>query len=495
MRIGVAFVFHETNTYADSSTGPTDYDRFEIWHGDELTERWKGTATAPGGTIDAVDATEGAEMVPIYGAFAQPSGTINAPAYERLRRELLEGMRSSLPLDALVLSLHGAAVAEGVEDVEGDLIRAVREVVGLDLPIVGAFDLHGNITQEMADGFDGFFGFHLYPHEDMYDRGVESVHLVSDLLEKKVHPVTHVEHIPMLIPASNTDRGPAAEVNRLCQQIESRKGVIDCTLFHGFSYADVPFAGMAVVAITDEDRQLAGAIAAEVGMWVWDHREDFAPSDPSPEEAIKRALTVDGGPVVINEGSDNTGGGAPGDGTHLLRAMVDADLEDACFASIYDPSVAQQAHAAGPGSSIDIELGGKHGDLHGKPIQAHAYVKTVSDGRFVLEAFAKGLLQDLGKSARLQIDGVDVIVVSMQSQVFDPEIFLLHGIDVTRYKIVALKSSQHFRAGFRDIAREIISADTPGITTGHIDVFDRSRNRYPLWPLDPAATYPVQPPY
>ncbi|MFN2525627.1 MAG: MlrC C-terminal domain-containing protein, partial [Actinomycetota bacterium] len=175
--------------------------------------------------------------------------------------------------------------------------------------------------------------------------------------------------------------------------------------------------------------------------------------------------------------------------THLLRAMIEAELKNSCFASIFDPEVAEQAHAAGTGATIDIELGGKHDDLHGKPITTSAYVKSLTDGRFTLTAFAPGMKMDLGKCARLSIDDIDVIVASAQSQIFDPEIFLLHGIDVTRRDVVALKSSAHFRAGFRELAKEIITTDPPGVTTSHVEVFDRRRADGKLWPRDEDAAY------
>ncbi len=492
MRVGLGVLIHETNTYADTSTGRTEYERFDTWHGTEFFDtHWTTSKTPPAGMLDAIKSI-GAEPVPLFGAFAQPSGTIESAAYQRLRDNLLNPLKEALPLDAVTLALHGAGAADGVDDIEADIAVAVREIVGPDVPIVGELDLHGNLTQEMADAFDAFFGFHLYPHEDMYERGVEAVELIPALIEKKVNPVTHVEHIPVVLPPSSTDLFPASEVNRLCVEVEARPGIIDCTFFHGFPYVDIPDVGASIVVIADGDLDAARAAAREVAQWVWDHREDFRPTGVSPEEAVARALKAPEKPIVINETSDNCGGGAPGDATHLLRALIDAGASNSCMATIYDPEVANQAHAAGEGATIDIELGGKHDDLHGKPIVTTAQVESLTDGRFTLTAFAPGMELDLGPSARLAVDDIDVIVVSKQSQVFDPEVYLLHGIDVTGLDIVGLKSSAHFRAGFRDIAREIITADAPGVTTTHVEVFDRKRNRVPLWPVDDSATYPIE---
>jgi microcystin degradation protein MlrC len=382
-------------------------------------------------------------------------------------------------------------VVEGIDDPESDIVSRVREIVGPDVPIVGSFDLHGNITQEMADGFDAFFGFRLYPHEDMHESGVEAIEMIPRLLGGETNPVMHVEHVPVILPPSSTDLYPASEVNRLCEEIEKRAAIIDCTFFHGFPYADVPHASASVVAISDGDLDAAKKAAREVGLWIWEHREDFRSTALSVDEAVQRAVNALEKPIVINETSDNCGGGAPGDATHLLRAMIDAGVRNSCFGTMFDPEVAAQAHEAGEGATIAIDLGGKHDDLHGKPIVTSARVEKLTDGKFTLEALAPGMHMDLGRSARLAIDDVDVIVVSRQSQVFDRQVFLLHDIDVTERDIVGLKSSAHFRAGFRDIAKEIITGDAPGATTTHVEVFDRNRNSVPLWPVDENATYPA----
>jgi microcystin degradation protein MlrC len=196
-----------------------------------------------------------------------------------------------------------------------------------------------------------------------------------------------------------------------------------------------------------------------------------------------RKLVADGTrPVVINETCDNPGGGAPGDGTHLLRAMLDADLHDAAFGFVADPAVAAQAHAAGVGARIDVRLGGKHGSLHGSTLELACEVRTLTDGRIVLQHMLEGVLIDLGRSARLRCGGVDVIVTSNPFQTLDAEVFLLHGIDVTRCSVVGLKSSQHFRAGFTHLAGAILTADAPGLTTTLVETFAHTTATRPLWP-------------
>jgi microcystin degradation protein MlrC len=484
VRIGIAGISHETNTYCAK---PTPLDAFHIERGDGIVAWRAGTRTYIGGMLDAA-ASIGAEAVPLVAANANPSGVIEAAAYASMRDEILGAIRAAGTLDAIALDLHGAGIAEGVDDVEADLVWSIRKLVGPGVKLVASFDLHGNLTQRMADGLEAGFGVHFYPHTDMYERGHEAVSIVPALLDGSLRPVTHIEPLPILLPTSTTNRGPAARVNELCAVIEARPGVVDCTFFHGFPYCDVPFTGSSVYVATNEDAGFARACAQEVASFVWSIRDEFRRDVRSPAEAIEEALAIDG-PVVINETSDNPGGGSPGDGTHLLRAMFEAGLADACFSYIADPEVAAQAHAAGVGATIAVRLGGKTDAMHGTPLDLEVTVRCLTDGVLTMQALAAGARLDIGRSARLQAGGIDVIVASIPFQTADPEIFLIHGMDVRRYKIVAVKSSQHFRAGFEPLAAAIVTADSPGLTTLCPEVFDRVRHARPLWPKHPEASY------
>ncbi|MDQ2744440.1 MAG: M81 family metallopeptidase [Chloroflexota bacterium] len=482
-RIAIGALAHETNTYC---SGTTPLEAFRIFRGQDMVDDCGGQRYAVSGMIDAAQAL-GASIVPIMSAEAHPSGTIAREAHEAMRDELLSGIRAAMPVDAVALGLHGAGVAEGVDDLEGDLCRAVRTLVGPDVPIVVALDIHGNITQGMADAIDLVFGDNYYPEVDAYERGYEAVSGIPRLLSGEWKPVIHVEPLPMLISAATTNLYPAKAAQEMCWESEKRPGIIDVTFFHGFPYTDIPDTGASVVATANGDRDLAVATAQEVAGLVWRHREDFRRKSVTPEEALRQALAIEGGPVVINDTADNPGGGSPGDGTHLLRAMIDMHLQNAAFGFIRDPEVVEAAYRAGAGSTIEVSLGGKSDGLHGKPLTLTAYVKCLTDGKFFMPAW--GQKMDIGRSVRLVVDGIDIIVATERHQTFDPALFLLHGIDVSRYKILALKSSAHFRAGFQPIAREIITADSPGFTTLNVSYFERKRTRRPIWPKDADAGF------
>jgi microcystin degradation protein MlrC len=333
---------------------------------------------------------------------------------------------------------------------------------------------------------------HEYPHVDSYARGVEAVEVAARAARGELRPVMHLSILPMMIPPTTTFHGPARAVNELCWEWERRPGMLDVVFVHGYPHSDVPVMSTSVIAVADDDPELARQAAEDVARHVWEMRAQFRSALPQPAEAIREALAVEGGPVVIAEVSDNPGGGSPGDGTHLLRAMLDANLTDAAFGFVVDPATAELAHAAGPGATIAARIGGRTDPVMlGAPVEASAYVKSVTDGQFVTQSpMGRGGKRNLGKMARLVVGGVDIIVGSDSAQTIDAELFLLHGIDVTRYKIVALKSQNHFRAAFEPLAARIIRTDPPGWTTSNLRQLEFKRARRPIWPLDEGAEYP-----
>lgn len=491
MRILIGGLSHETNTFADDYTGLTDLSQFTVFRGHEIIDAFSGTKSGLGGMLAAAELI-GAHVNPALYAVAEPSGTIESATYESLKHELLAMISEAGQIDAVVLELHGAGVAERVEDLEGDLVSAVRRLVGAATPIVASLDLHGNLTQNMVDHIDLMLGVHFYPHTDCYERGMEVVTALPSLLDGSLRPVTRLVQLPMLLPWSWTETEPARSVNELCWNLEIERQLVDCTFFHGFPMADVAAAGSSVVATTNDDPPLAGEVAEMVARFAWERREAFLRPLETPEQGVRRAATISlrSHPVVINDSADNPGAGSPGDGTHLLKALLEQRPSGACFGYIFDPAVATQAHTSGAGSTIEIDLGGKCGELQGETLHLRVYVKSLTDGVFIHSGPVEtGVRADLGPMARLQADGVDIIVGSRRQQTLDPALFLLHGIDVAEYSIVALKSSVHFRAGFAEIASAIISVDSPGLSTQQIALFPRRHASRPLWPLDESAIF------
>eukprot|EP01052_Picozoa_sp_SAG31_P009265 SAG31_NODE_484_length_15037_cov_9.974762_5_plen_536_part_00 len=526
MRVAVAGFSHETNTYVDAATGLTERAAFAQLRGAAILEH-HAAAARPGGSVVggfiAAARELGAELVPTFHCVAGPSGTVAWAAFAELRDEMLSALQDAMPFDALAMELHGAGVAERPEgeDLEGNLVKAVRALVGPAVSIVATLDLHGNITEAMVEHVDFFCGYHENPHTDNYERGHEAFHLLPGLLAGTIRPACALEHLPMLIPPTTTARAAVpgrdgsigADMNAAAAAVEAWPGVLDATFFHGFFKSDTPDVGLHVLVTVDMehpsvDCNLAQRAVTELASWVWARRDRFRQRNFAPAEAVARAAAAielnapssaagvsdeqTGGPVVLNEISDNPGSGAPGDGTHLLRAVLEYGFApgEACFGYLFDPRAAAAAHAAGIGATIEseVELGGHHApELCGAPLlETNVQVLALSDGCWVLDAFTAGVPVDMGPMALLRLRGaVDVLVCSRAGQVLDTAGFVLHGIDVTTKRVVALKSAVHFRAAFEEIASQILPVDAPGLSTTRTETFQRKRQTTPLWGKDP----------
>ncbi|WP_010278196.1 M81 family metallopeptidase [Paenibacillus senegalensis] len=484
MRIAIGGVVHETNTFSNVKTTLASFTTWEWEQGARVVERHRGVSNYLGGMIARAEELQ-IELVPLCSALANPAGIIESSAYETLKSQLLLSLSEAGPVDAVCLSLHGAGVVEGIDDMEGHLLGSVRSRIGQGVPLVATLDLHANVTEAMVAAADALLGNHLYPHTDSYDKGWEAMDLAVQMAEGRIRPVMHLQKLPLLIPPSTTNLSPAHEVNERCAKWESERRMLDCVFFHGFPYTDTPDVGVSVLTVTDDDKDLAVRAAEDTARYIWHMREQFKQPLLTPEEGIQEALAESNFPVIINETSDNPGGGTPGDATHLLQAMLDANLDKACFAFICDPEVVESAIAAGVGSTIEVKLGGKTDSLHGEPVTIKAYVKCITDGKFVATSpMGRGAVLDHGRSVRLQAGGLDIIVSSVKGQVKDEQIFVLHGIDITRYRLVALKSSQHFRAAFEPLAARIITVDSPGLTTLQLHHLNYQRITRPIYPLD-----------
>jgi microcystin degradation protein MlrC len=494
MRIAIGQITHETNTFSNVKTTKQLFQQYEWLEGEEILSAHNGVRDYLGGMIDEAREKD-IEVLPTFSANCNPSGTITKETYENLKDSLLMQLKSAGDFDAICLNLHGAGTAEGADDLEGSLLKEIRNAFGYEIPIVSTLDLHGNITETMVREANALLGVNYYPHVDCYERGREAMDIAIRTVKGEINPVTRFVKMPLIIPLSTTDQAPAEEINKLCWDWEKEEGLLDCTFFHGFYCTDIPYVGTSVVAVADGNESLAEKACANVAEAIWKKKDQFNINYPTPKEGLEQAIKEEKFPVVINEMSDNPGGGAPGDGTYLLRELIEKNLPKTCLGFIYDPEVAELAHKAGIGSQIEVELGGKTDSLHGKPVKVTAYVKCLTDGKFSHSSpMVQGKTVNYKKTARLQVGNVDIIVCSVRAQTLDEQVFLLHGIDVRDYKIVCLKSSIHFRASYKPIAAKIITVDSPGLSTSKIESFNYTRINRPIYPLDHVHSFnPLQP--
>lgn len=484
MRVAIGQVTHETNSFSSELTDEAAFRQRSWDKGENVFPKHKGVRSYIGGMLDEGKEIGGYEFLPTFAANASPSGPITAETWSTITNNLLEGLRNAAPFDAICLDLHGAGISENSFDIEGDLLKAIRDEFGYEIPLVANLDLHANMTQKMIDHSDLLLGVNLYPHTDTYERGREIIKRLYQMLKGEIHPVMSLKLLPMIMPTTTTLFGPAAIVNEKCRIWESKEGMLDCTFFHGFPYTDSPEIGVSVLAIADGNKALAIEAAEDVATDIWLMREQFQVSLPSAAEGLEMVWASEEAPIVVNETSDNPGAGGPGDGTHLLSEMLNANVPLTCFAHICDPEVVEAAFQAGEGAEIEVDLGGKKDTLHGSPLRVVAKVLLVTHCVFTATSMmVKGRRTDLGRSVRLLIGNVDVIVTEIKSQLFDDELLKLHGINMSTYKLIALKSSQHFRAFFQPLVAKIITVDTPGISTFDFSTFEytsAAKDKYPL---------------
>lgn len=436
MKLAVGQVVHETNTFSNVATNKHRFEEWEWLSGDAFFAAHQGVRSYVGGMLERASAHD-ITLLPTFSAAAAPSGLIPEGTLLEIKNELLSRLRLLEPdIDGVCLALHGAGVAEGVDDIEGDILREVREIVGTK-PVVATLDLHGNITDAMVEYADVLLGVRYYPHTDMYERGQEAIDVMHAILTGELKPVMRLTKAPMMVPTFTSNLPPVSEINNVCAGWEQNQNLVDCTFFHGFPYTDIPDVRVSVVTVANGNAELAEAAGKDVAHKIWHMRDRFKANYPSPAQGIKQALAAAGQPIVINETADNPGIGAPGDGTYLLRALLEAELERACIATIADPQTVKKAHQAGVGSTIEVSIGGKTDRHHGSPVTVKAYVKALTDGKFVISSpMGAGRARSLGLSARLQVGGLDIIVSSLKGQILDEQFFLLHGIDVKTLSLI-----------------------------------------------------------
>lgn len=538
MRIAVAGLFEEVNTFAVESLGFATITGnmttgFQQWADQALIDGYIGSKTYIGGFLDGFAETPEVEVVPtaLWSFSAGP--TIDGAVYEQMKQDIVDRLAAALPLDGVALQLHGAGVAEGVDDVEADLTGAVRQVVGPDVKIACAIDHHSNLTDEHLHNVDLITIVHHYPHVDMYDTALRAARLLPGIISGEIEPHGHFEHIPILLSCQSTMDGCLhAPIRQKVEEFAQRAGVHEFSFAYGFPFADVPF-NTATVNCWAESADLASDTAREFATLLWENRRLFVCKPVSAADAVDRALdalvqqgrvlpnevrrpevfdesqalpadpsaelertsgfvpdTDAPGPVLIAEKSDNPGGGAPGDATHVLHELIRNKVEQAAVCTIRDAETVQQAIAAGVGNEIDVELGGKLSSLSGEPVRGKAYVKTIGDNRYtVVSPMGRGMKFDTGPAVGLTIGGVDVAVVSGVMQPFDAAQMKNVGFDPCDYRVVVLKSANHFRAWWTDIASAIIDCDPPGIASNDLASFTFRNKIRDAYPLDPDTVY------
>ncbi|MBA3416022.1 MAG: M81 family metallopeptidase [Chloroflexia bacterium] len=495
-RIAIGGIWHETNTFSSVPTGLDAFRDRSLLTGDAILAQSAGTAGVLGGVLAAA-ADAGTDLVPTVFAAAMPGGLVTAEAHHVLRERLLDRLRAPnrgpWPLAAVVLALHGAMVAADEPDVEGALLRDVRRAVGTDVPIVAVLDFHANLSPLMVRHADLVLGYATYPHVDTFEKGRRAVELALDIRAGLLRPETALRQLPLLVPlaAGRTDGPtPMRDILDIAAGFEREAGVASVTVTGGFPYADVARTGLGIAVTTHADATLAARVADNLDAVIWGRRDRFVVPDRSPADAVHDAITFGAGaeregPVVLADTADNPGAGAPGDATLILRELLERRAEGAVVATIADPAAVAVAGDAAVGSTVSLAVGGKTHTGGGAPVERDWTVRWSGDGAFVNSGpMGRGGITRLGRTVTLAADGVEVIVCERRTQVLDPALFPAAGIDPAARRLLAIKSSVHYRAAFAELASTMIEAGGPGLSGPDLTEFPYAAIRRPMAPLD-----------
>jgi microcystin degradation protein MlrC len=489
---------HETNTFQSTPTTYADFaeagDRPPLARGAQVLTAFEGMNTSVAGAITVLREA-GATLTPLPWTSATPSGFVTRDAYERIAAMILEDLRAALPLDALYLSLHGAMVAEHVEDAEGELLARIRALVGPELPIAVSLDLHSNTTPQMFALSDAMVAYCTYPHVDMAETGAKAARLLAQILDRGAKPSKAYRQSPYLIP-----------LTWQCSTLEPSKGIhsaaeamidgaVASTSFTpGFPAADIRDCGPAVFAYGWERAAVEDAVE-RLDRMVLEAESRYAGRLWSPDDAVREAMRrtqSSSRPVLLADTQDNPGAGGSADTVGLLTAMVRNQAQRTAFGVFHDPAAALAAHNAGVGVRITVGIGAKGRAFGERPLVETWHVERIGDGNMTCDGpMMNGWRLALGPMAWLRTGGVSVVVSTKKIQPMDQEPFRHVGIEPRRQRAVGLKSSVHFRAAFEPMAEDVLVVESPGamIVDPAKLPFARLRAGVRLHPLGP--TFPL----
>ena len=478
MRVFIACLGTETNTFSSLPTGEQTYRDTAVFDGD-ATRHSPNPFSLPLHIWRERAEAEGHEVIEGLCAFAQPAGRTIRRVYEGYRDRILEQAGAALPLDLVLVNMHGAMVAEGYDDCEGDLLAGLRAVVGSGAVIGGELDLHCHITPLMLEAATALITYKEYPHTDIGERAGDLFRLCHDAAQGRTKPVMAAHDCRMVSMWRTTDEPMRTFVNRMKVR-EGSDGILAVSFGHGFPWGDVAEVGAKTLVVADGDADKAAALAADLGARLWAMREETRPTAIGIDEAIDRALAVDGRPVVLADVSDNAGGGAPSDSTFILERLIARGVGDVASGLYWDPVAVRFCMEAGEGASLRLRIGGKCGPDSGNPVDLSVTVERIVTGA---EQTFGGVRNRIGDAVWVRAEGgLDLVLNTVRTQVFHPLAFTAVGLDPGAKKIVVVKSTQHFHAGFAPIAKEILYVAAPGAIAPDFAAIPYTKLAKPYWP-------------
>ncbi len=411
-------------------------------------------------------------------AVAEPGGVTSRSVYEEFRGRIVADLIAAGKVDFVMLALHGAMVADGYDDVEGDLLSHVRQIVGPDVPIAAELDLHAHLTPLMLEAATVIVTYKEYPHVDIEICAAQLFELVSDTVTGKVDPRMAIFDCRML-GAFRTQDPPLREFVDRMKAMEGTEGILSVSFVHGFPFADVAEVGAKILVIADGDQRKAATVASELGREIWAKREAMAATSQSIDDALDYACAAIQGPIVLADMSDNPGGGAPGDSTFILRRIIERGIDNVISALHWDPVAVRLCQEAGEGAQLTLRVGGKIGAASGIPLDLKVTVRRIASG--ITQQFGHVPLS-IGDAVWVSASSINLVLNTHRSQVFDPGFMFALGLDPRQCHLLVIKSTNHFHAGFAPLAKEILYVDGPGALQKDFATRTYLKAARPLWP-------------
>ena len=504
LRIATLGIHHETNTFASNKTKMADFERsglqtYAVQRGQQYHDMHEKSETSMAGFIKASIKLD-FELVPLIFAATDPSGTISKEVFNVLSVEALEMLRDQGPFDGVLLNQMGAAVSEEYPDMDGELARRVREVVGSEVPVAMTLDLHANVSQQMANETDALVIYKTNPHIDAVPRALEACDLVLRMARENWRPAKWLEQPPMVIGIFQHDTRdmPMKAVIDDLETVLSKPGIVGGSIGQGYPWSDVYENGLSCYVLHEDSVDTAKQLAHWIAQRAWDNRKElYEPLGPMPDKAVADALykaskkSTESGPIILLDVGDNIGAGSAGDSTFLLAEALKQGAKS-WLQTVRDPQAIKTCLSAGVGETVTVNVGGKTDSLHGTPVELSGRITRISDGRFEDngEVHAGWRFFDAGTTVVIESDqGPTVALVTTRVGNMSREQFYSLGYRPENFDIVVAKGVVSPRPAYQPIASEMITVNTPGATSADMMTFDYKRVRESLYPLDPNANY------
>ncbi|WP_166354905.1 M81 family metallopeptidase [Phytoactinopolyspora limicola] len=491
-RIAVLGLSHEANTFSSRLVDNAVFEAEGVLRGPEIPARHAGGTSTVSGFLAAGERL-GIELVPLVMSTMVPSGVITADALKTRADELVDALSTHGPFDAVLASLHGAAVSEEILDVDGYLLGRFRDVVGPAVPIGVSLDLHANISAAMCQYSDVLNTYRTNPHVDAHDVAEEVAEIIVRTVRGEVRPTQ--AHVP--IPAAinilcqNTDESPMRDLLADARALMATPGVLSATVAEGYPYADVPEMGMSVVVVTNNDPAAAQQHARHLANRVWSHRARFDVAAPSPDAAIAEAQAAAHTPTLLLDVGDNIGGGSPGDSVVLLNAARATGYPE-LLTIVADAAAASACHTAGRGATIELSIGGKTDPRTGPPARAHGEVLALHHGTFQVHGPVHAGMSHVraGPSAAVRLDSGQTVIVTTEAVMpLGIDQLTTLGLAPEQFGAIVAKGVHSPLAGYGPYVAGIVRVDTPGITAASLDGFTYHHRPRPMFPFEPETTY------